>query len=86
MRKCQLYKYFQRDSFNDLVMVNVLRNVPILRDKMNFTVGSVSSPSLPCQHGKRQQGWYNSGTLRKLFPNLTVQFILSLCNNIHSTN
>ena len=28
--------------------------------------------------GTRQQGWYTSGTLRKQFPNLTVQFILSL--------
>ena len=38
----------------------------------------LSSPSLPWQPGTRQQGWYIRGTLRKQFPNLTVQFILSL--------
>ena len=38
----------------------------------------VSSPSLPWQHGTRQQGWHTGGTLRKQSPNLTVQFILSL--------
>ena len=27
---------------------------------------------------QRQQGWYTIGTLRKQFPNLTVQIILSL--------
>ena len=34
---------------------------------------------MPWQHDTRQQGWYFSGTLRKQFPNLIVQFILSLC-------
>ena len=38
----------------------------------------LSSPSLPWQPGTRQQGWYISGGLRKQFPNLTLQFILSL--------
>ena len=38
----------------------------------------MSSPSLPWQYGTGQQGWYTSGTLRKQFPDLTVQFILSL--------
>ena len=38
----------------------------------------LSSPCLPWQPGRRQQGWYISGALRKQFPNLTVQFILSL--------
>ena len=38
----------------------------------------VSSPSLPWQHGTRQQSWYTSGILRKQFPNLTVQLISSL--------
>ena len=33
---------------------------------------------MPWQLGTRRQGWYTSGTLRKLFPNLTVQLILSL--------
>ena len=37
-----------------------------------------SSPGLPGQHGRRQLGWYISATLRKQFPNLTKQFILSL--------
>ena len=54
----------------------------LLRDKTNCTVGYVNSfvisPSLPWQHGTRQQGWYMSGTMRKQFLNLTIQFILSL--------
>ena len=33
---------------------------------------------MPWQHGRRQLGWYISATLRKQFPNLTKQFILSL--------
>ena len=37
-----------------------------------------SSPGLPWQHGRRQLGWYITATLRKQFPNLTKQFILSL--------
>ena len=31
----------------------------------------MSSPSLPWQHGTRQEGWYISGTMRKLPPNIT---------------
>ena len=42
----------------------------------------MSSPSLPWWYGSRQQGWHTSGTLRKQFPNLTVQFILSLSINL----
>ena len=46
---------------------------------MNLTAGFVSCffsfPSLPWQHGTRQQSLYISGTQ---FPNLAVQFILSL--------
>ena len=47
----------------------------LLRDKMNFTVGlqgvflQVSVASF----------WYSSGTRRKQFASLTVQFVLSLC-------
>ena len=37
-----------------------------------------SSPGMPWQHGRRQLGWYISATLRKQFPYLTKQFILSL--------
>ena len=53
------------------------------RDKMNCSGGYgncffASSPGLPWQHGRRQLGWYISATLRKQFPNLTKQFILSL--------
>ena len=57
--------------------------IVVLRDKMNCTVGFVSCfLCIPLasfgKNGTRQQGWYISGTLRKQFPNLTVQFILSL--------
>ena len=48
---------------------------------MDCTVGFASCfcelVALAMQHGTRQQGWYFSGTLRKQFSNLTVQFILS---------
>ena len=37
----------------------------------------VSSPSMPWQHGTKQQGWYISETQQKQFPNLTEHFILS---------
>ena len=48
---------------------------------MNCGVGLVncffvSSPSLPWQHGRRQQGWYIRGTLIKQFTKPTPQFIL----------
>ena len=48
---------------------------------MTCTVGFVgcffvSSPSLPWQHGRRQQGWYIRGTLIKQFTKPTPQFIL----------
>ena len=58
-------------------------DVLVPRDKMNCSGGYAncffaSSPGLPWQHGRRQLGWYISATLRKQFPNLTKQFILSL--------
>ena len=48
---------------------------------MNCGVGLVncffvSSPSLPWQHGRRQQGWYIRGTLKKQFTKPTPQLIL----------
>jgi len=56
--------------------------IHITRDKMNCSEGYAncffaSSPGLPWQHGRRQLGWYIRATLRKQFPNLTEQFILS---------
>ena len=42
-----------------------------------MTTVFASSPNFPWQQSTRQQGWYSSGTLRKQFPNLTVQIILS---------
>ena len=53
------------------------------RDKMNCTVGFVwcflrVPLACPWQHGTGQQGWHTSGTLRKQFPNLTGQLMLSL--------
>ena len=53
----------------------------LLRPKMNCGVGLVncffvSSPSLPWQHGRRQQGWYIRGTLKKQFTKPTPQLIL----------
>ena len=44
------------------------------------------SPSSPWQGGIRQQGWYTTETLIKQFPNLTVQFILSLSTLKRKTN
>ena len=43
---------------------------PIYTKRQNVFL---SSPRLP-----RQQGWYINGALRKPFPNLTLEFILSL--------
>ena len=55
--------------------------VRLLRPKMNCGVVLVncffvSSPSLPWQHGRRQQGWYIRGTLKKQFTKPTPQLIL----------
>ena len=60
----------------------------ILRPKMNCGVGLVncffvSSPSLPWQHGRRQQGWYIRGTRKKQFTKPTPQLILGR-SNLHS--
>ena len=38
-----------------------------------------SLPSLPLHHCTRWQGWYISGTLRKLFPNLTACSLHFVC-------
>ena len=48
---------------------------------MNCGVGLVncffvSSPSLPWQHGRRQQGWFIRGTQKKQFTKPTPQLIL----------
>ena len=52
----------------DSLFVALAGHSCILRDRMNCGDGFVnlfaSSPSSPWQHGTRQQGWHNSGTLR----------------------
>ena len=57
----------------------------LLSDKTSCTVGFVkcfSPPSLALQYVTRQKNWYTKGTVRKQFPNLTVQFILSLSTTL----
>ena len=68
----------RRVTYNDKVQYKV---IDILRPKMNCGVGLancffVSSPSLPWQHGRRQQGWYIRGTLKKQLTKPTPQLIL----------
>ena len=41
-----------------------------------------SSPSLPWQHGRSQQGWYIRETLTKQFTKPTPQFILGSSNSL----
>ena len=86
---CLKWQAFYKDisdtfSTKDDRVLNLCQKISnvLQRDKMNRTVGFVrffvTSSSLPWQLELRQQDWYISGTLRKQFPNLTVQFILSL--------
>ena len=68
-------------SLHSLRMFDMHFALILLRPKMNCGVGLVncffvSSPSLPWQHGRRQQGWYIRGTLKKQFTKPTPQLIL----------